>query len=108
VKVLPGVGSNLQDHFNSYLSYRVNQPITLNDIGNSTTRQILAGIRYVFTRTGPLTGTGIYAGAFVRSDSLRGSVFNASPLVRQDHEVTVGIGVSWVFATSGQLVASED
>ena len=49
-----------------------------------------------------------WVGAFVRYDSLRGSVFNASPLVRQDHEVTVGIGVSWVFATSGQLVASDD
>ena len=68
VRDIAGVGENLQDHFNSYLSYRVNQPITLNYIGNSTTRQILAGIRYVFTRTGPLTGTGIYAGAFVRSD----------------------------------------
>jgi choline dehydrogenase len=68
VRDIAGVGENLQDHFNSYLSYRVNQPITLNDIGNSTTRQVLAGIRYVFNRTGPLTGTGIYAGAFVRSD----------------------------------------
>jgi choline dehydrogenase len=68
VRDIAGVGENLQDHFNSYLSYRVNQPITLNDIGNSAIRQILAGIRYAFNRTGPLTGTGIYAGAFVRSD----------------------------------------
>jgi choline dehydrogenase len=68
VSDIAGVGQNLQDHFNSYLSYRINQPITLNDIGNSAIRQILAGIRYAFNRTGPLTGTGIYAGAFVRSD----------------------------------------
>ena len=62
--------------------------------------QVLAAVSRRFGST--------WVGAFVRSDSLRGSVFNASPLVRQDHEVTVGIGVSWVFATSGQLVASED
>jgi outer membrane scaffolding protein for murein synthesis (MipA/OmpV family) len=49
-----------------------------------------------------------WVGAFVRYDSLRGSVFNMSPLVRQNHGVTAGIGVSWVFATSGQLVGPDD
>ena len=67
VREIPGVGENLQDHFNSYLSYRCT-PLTLNDIGNSRLRQVMAGIQYVFTRTGPLTGTGVYAGAFVRTD----------------------------------------
>jgi outer membrane scaffolding protein for murein synthesis (MipA/OmpV family) len=50
----------------------------------------------------------LWIGAFVRYDSLRGAVFAASPLVRREHEVTAGIGVSWVFATSGQLVATDD
>lgn len=49
-----------------------------------------------------------WVGAFLRYDSLRGAVFEASPLVRRDHGVTAGIGVSWVFATSGRLVAAED
>lgn len=48
----------------------------------------------------------MWVGAFVRYDGLRGAVFAASPLVRRDHEVTVGIGVSWVFATSARLVVS--
>ncbi|MBM85086.1 MAG: choline dehydrogenase [Rhodospirillaceae bacterium] len=68
IREIAGVGENLQDHFNSYLSYRVHQPITLNDIGNSAIRQIFSGIRYAFNRTGALSGTGIYGGAFVRSD----------------------------------------
>lgn len=50
----------------------------------------------------------LWVGGFVRYDSLRGAVFADSPLVRRDHEVTAGIGVSWVFATSGQLVATDD
>lgn len=49
-----------------------------------------------------------WVGAFLRYDTLRGAVFEASPLVRRDHEVTAGVGVSWVFATSGRLVAVDD
>ena len=49
----------------------------------------------------------LWVGAFARYDSLRGAVFEASPLVRRDHDLTVGLGVSWVFASSGQLVSAE-
>lgn len=49
-----------------------------------------------------------WVGAFLRYDDLRGAVFAPSPLVRRDHEVTAGIGASWVFATSGRLVAPSD
>lgn len=49
-----------------------------------------------------------WVGAFVRYDNLRGAVFESSPLVRRDHAMTAGIGVSWVFATSDRLVPSED
>ncbi|MCH9672288.1 MAG: choline dehydrogenase [Gammaproteobacteria bacterium] len=62
------VGENLHDHFNTYLSYRCNQPITLNDLAKSRAKQWLAGAQYVLTRTGLLSNTGVYAGAFVRSD----------------------------------------
>jgi choline dehydrogenase len=68
VRDIKAVGANLQDHFNTYLSYRCPQPITLNDLAGSATRRLLAGAQYALTRSGPLTGTGIYAGAFVRSD----------------------------------------
>ena len=50
----------------------------------------------------------LWIGAFVRYDSLRGAVIADSPLVRRDQEVTAGIGVSWVFATSGQLVSTDE
>jgi hypothetical protein len=49
-----------------------------------------------------------WVGAFVRYDNLRGAAFEASPLVRRDHQVTVGLGVSWVFASSAQQVWSSD
>ncbi|MEP7057236.1 MAG: MipA/OmpV family protein [Caldimonas sp.] len=49
-----------------------------------------------------------WVGGFVRYDSLGGAVFAASPLVRRDHEVTAGIGISWVFATSRRLVTTDD
>ncbi len=49
-----------------------------------------------------------WVGAFLRYDSVDGAVFASSPLVRRDHAVSAGIGVSWVFATSGRLVPAED
>ncbi|MDP2378028.1 GMC family oxidoreductase, partial [Reyranella sp.] len=68
VKDMPGVGSHLHDHFNTYVAYRCSQAVTMNDIANSFPRQILAGMRYVFGRTGPLASMGLYVGAFMRSD----------------------------------------
>ncbi len=68
VRDLPGVGANLHDHFNTYLAYRCTKRVTINDIATSPVRQALAALRYAFTGRGPLTGNGIFAGAFVRSD----------------------------------------
>ncbi len=45
-----------------------------------------------------------WIGAFARYDSLRGAVFEASPLVRRDHSVMGGIALAWVFARSERLV----
>jgi len=67
VQDLPGVGANLQDHFNTYVSYRCSQPITANDLAFSATRRLLAGMQYVFFGTGLLTASGVVAGAFVKS-----------------------------------------
>jgi outer membrane scaffolding protein for murein synthesis (MipA/OmpV family) len=49
-----------------------------------------------------------WVGAFLRYDSLRGAVFASSPLLRRDHGVTAGIGISWVFAASDRLVPAQD
>jgi choline dehydrogenase len=71
VKVLrdmPAVGSNLHDHFNTYLSWRCAKPVTLNDLENSWPRKILAAAQYGLMRKGPMAGSGVHAGLFTRSD----------------------------------------
>jgi choline dehydrogenase len=65
---MPGVGSHLHDHFNTYLVYRCSQPVTINDLAMSGMRKLTAGVQYALTRSGHLSNAGIYAGAFVRSD----------------------------------------
>jgi outer membrane scaffolding protein for murein synthesis (MipA/OmpV family) len=49
-----------------------------------------------------------WVGAFVREDRLQGAVFEDSPLVRRRTGLTVGFGISWILATSTELVASSD
>jgi choline dehydrogenase len=68
VRDMPAVGSNLHDHFNTYMSWRCTRPITLNDLENSWPRKIAAGIRYGLFRSGPMATNGIHAGLFTRSD----------------------------------------
>jgi choline dehydrogenase len=65
---LPGVGSNLQDHFNTYCTYRISKNLSLNALQYSMPRRLLAGAQYVFLRSGPMSGNGMYVGALVRSD----------------------------------------
>ncbi len=65
---LPGVGSHLRDHFNTYLSYRCARPVTMNDLAISLPRRLVAGARYALFGSGPLTNSAICAGAFLRSD----------------------------------------
>ena len=68
VRDMPAVGSNLHDHFNTYMSWRCTRPITLNDLENSWSRKIAAAIRYGLFRSGPMASNGIHAGLFTRSD----------------------------------------
>ena len=49
-----------------------------------------------------------WVGAFVRYDSVRGAVFETSPLVRSKDAVSVGLGVAWVLGSSSELVSSPD
>jgi choline dehydrogenase len=62
------VGSNLHDHFNSNMYWRINKKITLNDLENSWPRKITAAARYALFRSGPMASNGIHAGLFTRSD----------------------------------------
>jgi MipA family protein len=50
----------------------------------------------------------MWVGGFVRYDSLRGATFEDSPLVRRSSALTLGFGVSWILATSSELVAGSD
>ncbi|MEM7253183.1 MAG: GMC family oxidoreductase N-terminal domain-containing protein [Pseudomonadota bacterium] len=62
------VGENLHDHFNTYLAYRCRNAITLNDLATSAVRRWWEGAKYVLGATSLLSNTGVYAGAFVKSD----------------------------------------
>ena len=57
---LPGVGRNLQDHFQARTIWRAPIPATLNDISNSVLQRGLAGLQWALFKTGPLTvGAGL-------------------------------------------------
>ena len=45
-----------------------------------------------------------WVGAFARYDTLKGAVFETSPLVRRDYAVMAGIAVAYVFAESSRKV----
>lgn len=45
-----------------------------------------------------------WIGAFISYDNLAGASFVSSPLVRTQQYLAAGIGISWIFATSSQLV----
>ena len=69
VKDLPGVGENLQDHVNGPVVYKVNKPFTANDVANSFSRRIAAGVKYILSRKGELAWGASYAGGFIKADA---------------------------------------
>ena len=50
----------------------------------------------------------LWVGGFLRYDSLHGAAFQDSPLVRRSSALTFGLGVSWILASSSELVAGTD
>src|ERR1700728_141939 len=68
VRDMPGVGSNLQDHFNTFCTYRISKNLSLNALHYSPTHRLVAGVQYVFLPSGQMSGNGRYVGALVRSD----------------------------------------
>jgi choline dehydrogenase len=67
VHALPGVGRNLQDHYQARALYRITRPVTLNDIMMSPVRQALAGLEWALFRRGMLTIGAGTVGMFVRT-----------------------------------------
>ncbi len=63
---LPGVGRNLQDHLQVRLVFKTSQR-TLNDEVNSWIKQAWVGLKYILTRTGPLTLAASQVAIFTRS-----------------------------------------
>jgi choline dehydrogenase len=68
VRDVPGVGSNLQDHFNTFCTYRISRNLSLNALHYSLPHRLAAAVQYVLFRSGPMSGNGMYVGALVRSD----------------------------------------
>lgn len=51
---------------------------------------------------------GFWLGGFVRYDTLKGAVFDDSPLVRKSHYFAAGFGIAWIIGESSRRVSSED
>lgn len=49
----------------------------------------------------------LWLGGYVRADTLAGAAFEASPLVRQRQNLSFGLALSWIFASSDQRVADD-
>jgi choline dehydrogenase len=65
---MPGVGDDLQDHYQARFNYRGTERNTMNDMMNSLTGRVAAGLRYALLRKGFLTIGAGYAGGFFRTD----------------------------------------
>jgi len=63
----PQVGERLQDHFYVRTFWRCSKPITLNDDMRSLWRKCGIGLRYILSRSGPLTISAGHAAAFIRT-----------------------------------------
>jgi len=68
VRALPGVGRNLQDHYQARLVFKTRLPITLNDRARFAWQRLLIGVDYAVRRRGALTFGASLAGAFARTE----------------------------------------
>lgn len=50
----------------------------------------------------------VWAGAFLRGDTLHGAAFGDSPLVRDRGQLSIGMAISWVFASSTRRVVTDE
>ncbi len=66
---LPGVGSNLQDHLQLRMAFKVTGVRTLNTLAANPLAKLAMVLQYVCTRRGPLTMSPSQLGAFARSSA---------------------------------------
>jgi choline dehydrogenase len=66
---MPGVGANLQDHYNGRLVFECTESFTLNDVVASPLRKLREGIRYYLSRRGFLTMAASTATGFVATEA---------------------------------------
>jgi len=98
----PGIGAELQDHYQARLVYRCAQPGTLNDTVGSLRRRLAAALRYGVMRRGMLTVPAIVAGGFFRTDpalatpDLQGSIalFSADEVGDRLHSFSGFTGIA--------------
>ena len=64
---LRGVGQSLQDHYSAPIKLKCRLPITVNDVMQSSLKQLKVGLQYYLFRTGPLTMAAGPAALFVRT-----------------------------------------
>ncbi len=64
---LPGVGRNLQDHFQARFVYKCKYPVTVNDIMMSRSKMARMALQYLLFRNGPLTVSAGTVGIFTRT-----------------------------------------
>lgn len=64
---LPGVGSNLSDHYGIDIVYELKNPISL-DRYNKAHMMMWAGLQYLLFKSGPVTSNVVEGGAFWHSD----------------------------------------
>jgi choline dehydrogenase len=65
---LPGVGENMQDHWQIRCTYRVKNTVTLNQWVNNPLRRYAMGAYYLLTHRGPMSVQPPQLCAFTRSD----------------------------------------
>ena len=65
---MPGVGANLQDHYNGKLVFESNEAFTLNDVVGHRMRELREGLRYFILRKGFLTMAASTATGFVSTE----------------------------------------
>jgi choline dehydrogenase len=69
VRDMPGVGADLQDHFQARFNYRCSEPITINDAVATWRGRIGMVMQYALSRQGPLSIGAGYAGGFFKTDA---------------------------------------
>ena len=62
----PGVGRDLQDHYQSRVVVELNQPLSVNDEVKTMMGKAWTGLRYVLFRRGPMTFSAGHVGVFTK------------------------------------------